>query len=149
VKLSDAVPAEVVSSMRAGTWQALGARGIAARDPSTWARPDGLPERGSTWSVPGTAWHFDHLYRSPGVVTAVNLFLLIDDVAPTAARTAERTARYTTETLVDGIPMRVDELCGSAGDVFVCQPALLHTISMNVSSRPRLMRVQRIHTTNP
>jgi ectoine hydroxylase-related dioxygenase (phytanoyl-CoA dioxygenase family) len=45
--------------------------------------------------------------------------------------------------------MRVDELCVSAGDVFVCHPALLHTISMNVSSRPRLMRVQRIHTTNP
>jgi hypothetical protein len=215
VKLPDAVPAEVVSSMRAGTWEVRGARGIAERDPSTWARPDGqtwiavkptrsggaavgpddspavrmlldellgptrssgrdwgktlvaLPETGSTWSVPGTAWHFDHLYRSPGVVTAVNLFLLIDDVAPrgggtavvrnspqlldrllssgaqfskvseqnrsfitstewtrglTAARTAERTARYTTETLVEGIPMRVDELCGSAGDVFVCHP---------------------------
>ena len=245
VKLPDAVPAEVVSSMRAGTWQALGARGITERDPSTWALPDGqtwiavkptrsggdavgpddspavrelldellgptrsagrywgktlvaLPERDSTWSVPATAWHFDHLYRSPGVVTAVNVFLLIDDVAPrgggtavvrnspqlldrllssgaqfskvseqnrsfitstewtrgltasTAARTAERTARYTTETLVEGIPMRVDELSGSAGDVFVCHPALLHTISMNVSPRPRLMRVQRIHTTNP
>jgi hypothetical protein len=43
VKLPDAVPAEVVSSMRAGTWEALGARGIAERDPSTWARPDGQP----------------------------------------------------------------------------------------------------------
>ena len=244
VKLPDAVPAEVISSMRAGTWEALGARGIAERDPSTWARSDGqtwiavkptcsgldavgpddspavrllldellgptrssgrgwgktlvaLPERDSVWSVPRTAWHFDHLYRSPGVVTAVNLFLLIDDVAPRgggtavvrnspqlldrllssgaqysrvseqnrsfiastewtrgltaspSARTAERTARYTTETIVEGIPMRVDELCGSAGDVFFCHPALLHTISMNVSLRPRLMRVQRIHTTN-
>ena len=218
VRLPDAVPAEVVASMRAGTWEALGARGITKRDPSTLARPDrhtwiavkptcsggdavgpddspavrmlldellgptrssgsdwgktlvALPERGSTWSVPGTAWHFDHLYRSPGVVTAVNLFLLLDDVAPRgggtpvvrnspqlldrllssgaqfskvseqnrsfitstewtrgltaskAARTAERTARYTTENLVEGIPMRVDELCGSAGDVFVCHP---------------------------
>ena len=122
--------------MRAGTWEALGARGIAERDPSTWARSDcqtwiavkptcsgldavgpddspavrllldellgptrssgrdwgktlvALPERDSVWSVPGTAWHFDHLYRSPGVVTAVNLFLLIDDVAPRGGGTA-------------------------------------------------------------
>lgn len=240
VRLRDAVPTDVVSTMRASTWQALGDRGVAESDPSTWTATDdawvavdpnqhgaggpgpedspsvraildallganrsptrhwgktlvALPQPGVTWTVPGSGWHFDHLYPSPGHVTAVNLFLLIDDVAAhgggtavvrnspqlldhllnagtryskvseqnqsfltatewtrglTAkrnARTAERTSRYLTDTIVEGIPLRIEELCGSAGDVFVCHPALFHTISMNVSHSPRLMRVQRIH----
>lgn len=154
-----------------------------------------LPERTSAWTIPQRAWHFDHLYPSPGHITAVNLFLLIDDVAVRGGGTAvvrnspqlldqlldsganyskvskqnqvfigatdwtrgltesqrvstdERNSRYETDTVVEGVTLRVDELSGSAGDVFVCHPALLHTISMNTSSRPRLMRVQRIRST--
>ncbi len=243
VRLAGAVPADVVASMRAATWEALGAKGVVEDDRSTWkvkpgqawiaAKPRGhgvasvgpedsspvrealevvlgrartatrnwgkalgtFPVDAAAWSVPGSVWHFDHPYSSPGVITGVNLFLLIDDVAPQGGGTAvvrnspqlldrmledgacfsklsaqnknflaatpwssglktpakgcsaERTARYLADTVVEGIPVRIEELCGSAGDVFVCHPALLHAPSMNVTDRPRLMRVQRVYAT--
>jgi hypothetical protein len=59
----------------------------------------------------------------------------------------ERNSRYMdVDTDIDGIPARVVELTGAAGDVFLCHPALLHAPSMNTSSRLRLMRTQRVVT---
>lgn len=57
----------------------------------------------------------------------------------------DRNETYLRETVVDGVPLRVDELCGSAGDVYFCHPALAHAPSMNVSDRIRFMRAQRFH----
>ena len=40
------------------------------------------------WRVPPSVWHFDHVYETPGYITGVNLFLLIDDVEPGGGGTA-------------------------------------------------------------
>lgn len=40
------------------------------------------------WLVPRSVWHFDHFYETPGFITGVNLFLLIDDVEPGGGGTA-------------------------------------------------------------
>lgn len=60
---------------------------------------------------------------------------------------AERNNLYMgTDTDIDGIPARVEELTGKAGDVFISHPALYHAPAMNASSRPRLMRTQRVYS---
>ncbi len=45
---------------------------------------------------------------------------------------------------VAGVPVRIMELTGQAGDVFITHPALLHAPAMNVRKRPRLMMTQRV-----
>jgi ectoine hydroxylase-related dioxygenase (phytanoyl-CoA dioxygenase family) len=49
------------------------------------------------------------------------------------------------ETRVGGLPVRVVELSGEAGDVVIGHPWLLHAGASNCGDSPRLMRVQRIH----
>jgi hypothetical protein len=154
-----------------------------------------LPIAADTWLMPSSIWHFDHLYRRPGEICGVNVFLLIDDVEPGGGGTAvvrnspllmdrllrsgahfekisdqnrgfrsshpwlrglkvpkkawnvERNAHYMgADTDLDGIPAHVEELTGTAGDVFLCHPALLHAPAMNTLRRPRLMRTQRVYT---
>lgn len=46
---------------------------------------------------------------------------------------------------ISGIPLRVAELSGEAGDIVVGHPWLLHTVAPNCGRRPRMMRVQRVH----
>lgn len=41
---------------------------------------------------------------------------------------------------VDGIPLQIIELTGEPGDVVLCHPSLIHTVSMNCSTVPRMMR---------
>ena len=40
-----------------------------------------------------------------------------------------------------GVPARVVELTGRAGDVVVCHPWLIHSPAMNVLTKPRMIRV--------
>ncbi len=54
---------------------------------------------------------------------------------------ADRTARFMGgEADLDGLPVRVVELCGAAGDVFVTHGWVFHSIAVNASTRPRMMR---------
>ena len=41
---------------------------------------------------------------------------------------------------VDGLPARVIEITGDAGDVFITHPWVFHSIATNAGSRPRFMR---------
>lgn len=50
-----------------------------------------------------------------------------------------------TEHEISGIPVRVSELSGDAGDVVICHPWLLHAPAPNCGSQPRMMCIQRIH----
>jgi hypothetical protein len=50
---------------------------------------------------------------------------------------------------VDGVPARVVELTGKAGDIVVCHPWALHMPSANVAGRPRIMRASRIYRRRP
>ena len=49
-----------------------------------------------------------------------------------------------TEHVISGIPLRVAELTGEAGDVVVGHPWLLHASTPNCGSRPKIMCVQRV-----
>ena len=49
---------------------------------------------------------------------------------------------------IDGLTVRVGELTGAAGDIVIGHPWLLHAPAPNRTSRPRLMRVKRIHATD-
>jgi hypothetical protein len=58
----------------------------------------------------------------------------------------DRTARFrdrVTSTAA-GDALRVIEVAGGAGDVFVCHPCMLHVGSQNRADRPRLMRISTI-----
>jgi hypothetical protein len=48
------------------------------------------------------------------------------------------------DTVVRGVPLRVVELCGEAGDAVVAHPWMLHAGAPNCGAAPRLMRVQRV-----
>jgi hypothetical protein len=48
------------------------------------------------------------------------------------------------EAVIAGVPVRVVELVGEAGDVILGHPWLLHSPAPNCGAEPRFMRVQRI-----
>jgi hypothetical protein len=57
----------------------------------------------------------------------------------------DREGRFMREaTLCDGVPLQVAEICGDAGDLFVMHPWLLHSLSMNCATRPRMALTQRV-----
>jgi hypothetical protein len=55
-------------------------------------------------------------------------------------RDDDRTARLMTEADVDGLPVRVVELTGCAGDAYLTHAWVLHSIATNASDAPRMMR---------
>ena len=52
----------------------------------------------------------------------------------------DRNERFMTETDVDGVPVRVVELTGAAGTVYITHPWVLHSLAPNTRKTPRLMR---------
>jgi hypothetical protein len=44
------------------------------------------------------------------------------------------------ETQIDGLPVRVVELHGNAGDVFITHARVFHSIAVNANDEPRMMR---------
>jgi hypothetical protein len=46
--------------------------------------------------------------------------------------------------VVEGVSVRVEELCGEPGDVVIIHPWLLHSPSPNLSDRPRLQLAKDI-----
>jgi hypothetical protein len=56
----------------------------------------------------------------------------------------DRAARFMREpTLCDGVPLQVAEIHGEAGDLFVMHPWMLHSLSQNCGTRPRLVLTTR------
>ncbi len=57
---------------------------------------------------------------------------------------ADRTAAFMdTETMVDGVPLRVVELTGEPGDMVFCHPVMVHCVAPNRGPRPRFMRIKQ------
>jgi hypothetical protein len=52
----------------------------------------------------------------------------------------ERSVEPMAEADVDGLPVRVVELTGRAGDVYLTHPWILHSIATNANDTPRIMR---------
>jgi ectoine hydroxylase-related dioxygenase (phytanoyl-CoA dioxygenase family) len=46
---------------------------------------------------------------------------------------------------LDGLPVRVIELTGQAGDVYLTHPWILHSIAANAADTPRMMRSRFIY----
>jgi hypothetical protein len=162
-----------------------------------WGQPlITFPNQEGPWLLPAGGWHSDHIYRRPGEISGVNVFLLVDDVQAEGGgtvvvqsspllfermllggtkidrlsdqnkafpqshqwleglrtrrkdRSFERNHRYMSQDSdIDGIAVRVVELTGLTGDVFLCHPSLIHSPAPNVLNRPRLMRTQRVYST--
>jgi hypothetical protein len=56
---------------------------------------------------------------------------------------ADRIAAFMdTETIVDGMPLRVVELTGEPGDMVFCHPVMVHCVAPNRGTRPRFMRIK-------
>jgi ectoine hydroxylase-related dioxygenase (phytanoyl-CoA dioxygenase family) len=57
---------------------------------------------------------------------------------------ADRIAAFMdTETMVDGVPLRVVELTGEPGDMVFCHPVMVHCAAPNRGTRPRFMRIKQ------
>jgi hypothetical protein len=65
----------------------------------------------------------------------------------TSAETDGRSSRLMTEADLDGLPVRVVELTGSVGDVYLTHPWILHSIAPNAGETPRMMRSRFIWKT--
>src|SRR6185312_517429 len=58
----------------------------------------------------------------------------------------DRIARFMgAATVVDGVPLQVEEMTGEPGDVFLMHPHALHNGSANVLATPRLALTQTIY----
>jgi hypothetical protein len=56
---------------------------------------------------------------------------------------ADRIAAFMdTETVVEGVPLRVVELTGEPGDMVFCHPVMVHCVAPNRGARPRFMRIK-------
>jgi hypothetical protein len=56
---------------------------------------------------------------------------------------ADRIAAFMdTETIVEGVPLRVVELTGDPGDMVFCHPVMVHCVAPNRGARPRFMRIK-------
>ena len=57
---------------------------------------------------------------------------------------ADRIAAFMdSETVVDGVPLRVVELTGEPGDMVFCHPAMVHCAAPNRGAHPRFMRIKQ------
>jgi hypothetical protein len=61
-----------------------------------------------------------------------------------------RNARFmASDADIDGLPARVVELTGCAGDVYLTHPWVLHTTAVNATTRPRMMQTKAIYRVRP
>jgi len=57
---------------------------------------------------------------------------------------ADRIAAFMdSETIVEGVPLRVVELTGEPGDMVFCHPLIVHCAAPNRGTRPRFMRIKQ------
>jgi hypothetical protein len=123
-----------------------------------------LPNQGE-WTLDGLNWHVDVSSPDRDRIPGIQVFALIDDVAPQGGATlaiagshrpdkqqAVRRLRATgrgngrlTEELRDGLSLL--EMCGSAGDVYLMDMRVLHSPAFNATRHIRMMATARYLTT--
>jgi hypothetical protein len=78
--------------------------------------------------------HRDRFHRSHPWIRALT------GLAPSPA---DRNAAFMdSETVVEGVPVRVVELTGEPGDMVFCHPLMVHCAAANRGQRPRFMRIK-------
>jgi hypothetical protein len=66
-----------------------------------------------------------------------------DLMAPRRLGEPDRIGRFMgAETVIDGVPLQVEEMTGEPGDLYLMHPAALHAAAPNVLSEPRLVLAQ-------
>jgi hypothetical protein len=134
---------------------------LGGRPPST-VQPAQLllsPSHQGAWTLDGLNWHVDITADPPGLVPGVQAFFLIDDVEPRGGATlalvgsslgADRSRLLASlrqalagqtdwERQLQGLGVRLLEMSGRAGDVFLMDMRVLHTPSINSSAKVRMM----------
>jgi hypothetical protein len=124
-----------------------------------------LPDQGK-WTLHGLNWHVDVSSPRPDRLPGVQVFALIDDVAPHGGATLalarshllgrdEKSRGRIREVLkskgdvdalllAEGLPIL--EMSGRAGDVYLMDMRLLHTPSINATKHVRVMATARFLT---
>lgn len=122
------------------------------------------PPNQGAWTLEGLNWHVDVKAETAGRAPGVQVFFLIDDVAPRGGATlalagshklgqdgagphsrlreALRSRANFEQTLRD-LGLEVLEMSGRAGDVYLMDMRTLHTPAVNASSRFRMMATCR------
>lgn len=121
-----------------------------------------------SWGLSGLNWHRD-AKGDPGRLPGLQAFVLIDDLSPRGGGTLalagshrQRPSRgrqagalsaclrsgldasmFDAPFEVEGLSLRLVEMCGRAGDVYLMDMRVLHTPSANAAARPRLMATTR------
>lgn len=158
VRIPGAFAAEDAARMRDALDQLFGRAG--------WTEPAHLGQvpvtlpTGEPWSVPHRQWHtdvgFESLPQDELNTTPERDFTIVRDQVLAShpwflhltSEDRPSTTDLMTETDLDGIPVRVVELTGQAGDVYLTHPWVLHSIAPNASDTPRMMRSRMIWQTN-
>jgi hypothetical protein len=104
------------------------------------------------WTLPTLTWHTDAPYTEPlEPVGGALLFAFVERVEAGSGGTlvrddsdpSTRMSRFSAETDIDGLPMRVVELTGEPGDIVVAHPLTVHCAAPNCGDYPRMMRIMR------
>ncbi|MBL0940420.1 MAG: phytanoyl-CoA dioxygenase family protein [Gemmatimonadaceae bacterium] len=140
--------------------QLAGNSRLSAQEPQLLVSP---PNQGE-WSFDGLNWHTDITPPADGRLPGVQVFALLDDVAPKGGGTlvvagsqgvkrGSGTAYGILHDVLrqgDAVPDRLTalgyslvEMSGRAGDVYLMDLRLLHSPSVNSLSRPRIMATSR------
>ncbi|MGE0173761.1 MAG: hypothetical protein AB7T49_13270 [Oligoflexales bacterium] len=104
------------------------------------ARPQILvtPPQKEEWAVPEIGWHVDLVAPSGNAIPGIQIFVLLDNVAPrgggTMAIIGSHRHRY-----VAPEPESVLEMCGSAGDVYLMDMRIRHAPTVNATRNARMM----------
>lgn len=121
-----------------------------------------LPNQGG-WSLNGLRWHTDISTSDHRSLTGIQAFILIDDVMPRGGATLaiagshllavqeEENRRVRDilrregdlESQLSRHNLSIVEMCGHAGDVYLMDMRLLHTPSINSTSKVRIMATVR------
>jgi len=119
-----------------------------------------LPHQGA-WSLGSLNWHVDLAANSGAEITGIQVFYLIDDVIehggatlvlarshllagePAGRLRRSLKAPVDLEAVLSTSDTEIIEMSGRAGDVFLMDMRVLHTPSVNSSSRIRMMATTR------
>lgn len=124
-----------------------------------------LPNQGK-WRLDDLDWHVDVSSAGPDMIPGIQVFAILDDLAPQGGATLalagshrldrskpgvrefhKNLKRSTALSMtVDGVELSVLEMTGQAGDVYMMDMRLLHTPSINATKWPRLMATARYFT---
>lgn len=118
---------------------------LAGFKPSTsHAHPQILvtPPQKEEWSIPTLGWHVDVARPSTDIIPGIQIFVLLDDIAPRGGATMAIAGSHLDPDALP-TPERVVEMSGKAGDVYLMDMRVRHAPSINATKQARMMLTSR------